>query len=156
MSNVRHRRNARPITVNVQHALSGRLSNACTSQAVGPTHARGSSSRLPAASKRAVRPLAASARPQWLGAGSFPCAEPALGIEEQACLPRHSFLVEAKGQAAIVSLYQVTACSERMQALRRSAEPKTRGCAVRAALPNPSIERDVQGLSPLAAPHVKR
>jgi hypothetical protein len=146
----------RPITVNIQHALSGRLSNACTSQADGPTHARGSSSKLPAASKRAVRPLAASARPRRFEAGSVLCAEPALGIEEKACLPRHSFLVEVKGQAAMLSLCQVTACSEKMQALRMSAEPKTGGCAAPAALPNPSIERDVQGLSPLAAPHVKR
>jgi len=30
------------------------------------------------------------------------------------------------------------------------------GCVYRSARPNPSIERDVQGLSPLAAPHVKR
>jgi len=28
--------------------------------------------------------------------------------------------------------------------------------AMPAGAPNPSIERDVQGLSPLAAPHVKR
>jgi len=75
--------------------------------------------------------------------------------------------------------------SPQTRALRRSAKPKTRGragtscCAARAggfglfascttqrtmragrvyrsARPNPSIERDVQGLSPSAAPHVKR
>jgi hypothetical protein len=79
---------------------------------------------------------------------------------------------------------QVAAASRPIQALRRSAKPNTRGRAgtscfaaraggfglfaggatqrrmqvgsVLHALPNPSIEGDVQGLSPSAAPHVKR
>jgi hypothetical protein len=142
--------------MNVPRALSDRPSNARSSQAVRSKHGRASSSKSLAASEWAVRPLAASARPRRFEAGSVLCAEPTLGIEEKGSLPRHSFLVEAKGQAAMVSLCRVTACSERMQAPRRSAEPKTRSCAARAALPNPSIERDAQRLAPLSAPHVKR
>ena len=80
---------------------------------------------------------------------------------------------------------EVPACSEPRQALRRSAKPNTRGRAgtscfaaraggvrllaggatqrtmragrvPQSAMPNPSIERDVQELSLLAAPHAKR
>jgi hypothetical protein len=145
--------------MNVQHALSGRYSNTCTGQAVNPSHGRANSTKSLAASERAVRPLAASARSQRFGTGSGHYAEPALGIEDEVCLSAHSLLREAKKpmpSRAKASLGQVTACSERMQALRRSAEPNARGSAVPAALPNPSIERDVQRLSPLAAPHVKR
>jgi len=170
MSNVRHRRNAEPRTMNVQRAWSGRLSNACTCQAVNLKHGRAKSSKSLAVSVRAVRPLAASARPRRLVAGSGLCTEPSFGIEEKACPPEHSFLREPK---------------KPMQALRSSAKPKTRGragtscfaaraggarllaCGVtqrtmragrvpQAAMPNPSIERDVQELSLLAAPHVKR
>jgi len=75
--------------------------------------------------------------------------------------------------------------SPQTRALRRSAKPNARGragtscfaaraggfglfaggatqrtmragCVPQSAMPNPSIERDVQGLSPSAAPHVKR
>ena len=188
MSNVRHRRNAEPSTMKVLRALSSRLSNACTSQAVNPMHGRASSEKLLFASRRAVRPLAASARPEWFGTVLSRWAEPALGIEERACFPQHSFLIEPKnpmlGKAEVL-LGQVTACSEEMQALRKSAKPKTRGragtscyaaraggfglfaggttqrtmragCVPQSAMPNPSIERDAQRLAPLVAPHVKR
>jgi len=134
------------------------------------------------ASARAVRPasLAASARPEWFGTGSSLCAEPALSSEEKACLPRHSLLIEPSTPVAKVSLCKVTACPEQIQALRRSAKPKTRGragtscCAARAGgvrllaggatqrtthagsellrpLPNPSIERTNNGGSSLSA-----
>ena len=145
--------------MNVQRALSGRLSNACTSQAVNPQHGRARSPKSFAVSARAVRPLAASARPQRFVAGSGRCTEPSLGIEEKASLPEHSFFTKPKNPMlgeAEVSPGQVTACSERMQALRWSAESNAIGRAARAAMPNPSIERDVQGLTPSAAPHVKR
>ena len=144
--------------------------------------ARGTKAVLP----RAVRPLAASARPQRFVAGSGLGAEPSLGIEEEDCLLGHSLVGEPKNRmlgGVEVSLGQVTAWSESKQALRSGVMPKTggraasgfahsgsfgllaggatqrkmrAGCGVRAAMPNPSIERDVQGLSPLAAPHVKR
>jgi hypothetical protein len=147
--------------MNVQRALSSRHSDACTCQAVNLMHGRASSTTFVSASVRAVRPasLAASAGPEWFDTGSRLCAEPALGIEEKACLPAHSFLGGPKKpmfRKAPGELGQVTACSVRMQALRRSTKPNTRGRAAPAALPNPSIERDVQGLAPLAAPHVKR
>ena len=143
--------------------------------------ARGTKAGLP----RAVRPLAASARPKRFVAGSGLCAEPSPGIEEKACLPVHSFLGGLKNPMfgkALVALREVTAGSKQTQALRSSAKPNTRGlaatsfargggfsllasgatqrtmragCVPQGAMPNPSIERDVQGLSPLAAPHVK-
>jgi hypothetical protein len=133
---------------------------------------------------RAVRPLAASARPRWFGAASTRSTEPALSSLVKVSLPAHSFLGSTKNQRRIeapVSLGKVTACSKPMQTLRESAAPHPRVravtrlgrglwvrlvgftqstiravCAVQTALPNPSIERDVQGLAPLAAPHVKR
>jgi hypothetical protein len=147
--------------MNGQRALSDQHLNTRASQAVDPTHGRASSTRRLVASPRAVRPasLAASARPQRFEAGSVLCAEPAVGIEEKAWLPRHSFFGETKNPMqikALVSLGRVTACSEREQALRWSEESNAIGRAARAAMPNPSIERDVQGLAPLAAPHVKR
>jgi hypothetical protein len=81
---------------------------------------------------RAVRPLAASARPQRFGTGSNHYAEPASGIEEEVCLSVHSLLREPKkpmlGRAK-ASLVRVTAYSESMQALRRSAKPNARGRA---------------------------
>ena len=139
--------------------------------------AQGTKAVLP----RAVRPLAASARPQRFGAGSGLCAEPSLGIEEEACWPRHSFLRESKNPMfgkALVALFEVTACSEQTQALRRSAKPNARGRAATrfargggfglfaggttqrtmlagrvplSALPNPSIERTNNGGSSLSA-----
>jgi len=136
---------------------------------------------------RAVRPLAASARPKLFVAGSALCAEPSSGSEEKVSSPAHSFLGSTKNPMLIkaqVQPGQVAASSKPMQALRRSAKPNSRGRAgtscyaaraggfglfasgatqrkmqagsVVRALPNPSIERDVQGLSPLVAPHVKR
>jgi len=166
-----------------QRALRGRNPNALTSPVATVAEGRASAPKFESASARAVRPLAASARSQRLGTGSGLFAEPSFGIEEEASLPWHSFLIEPKNPAARVSLWQVTACSERTQALRGSEKPNTggraatsfarggglglfaggatqrrirTGRAVRAALPNPSIERDVQELSLLAAPHVKR
>jgi len=78
---------------------------------------------------RAVRPLAASAQPKWFGAGCVRRTEPALSSEEKACLPPHSFLTASKNPVAKFSFRHVTASSEKMQALRRSAKPNTRGRA---------------------------
>jgi hypothetical protein len=174
--------------MNIQHTLSGRNANALTSQAATVAEVRASAPKFESASARAVRPLAASARPQRFVAGSGLCPEPSLSREEEAWLPKHSFLGRTKNPMpteAKALLCPVTAVSRPMRALRRRAKPNTRGragtrcCAaraggfgllagsatqrtmhagrgVRAALPNPSIEGDVQGLSPLAAPHVKR
>ena len=147
------------ISMNAQRALSGRVSDARTSQAVNLSYGRAKSPKSLAASARAVRPLAASARPQWFDTAMPRSTEPALSSVERVRLPGHSFLGRTKNPNPIkfpVSLREVTACSERMQALRWSAEPKTRDGAVQAALPNPSIEGDAQRLSPLVAPHVKR
>ena len=134
--------------MNVQHALSGRHSNACTSQAVNPPQSRASSSKFVAASARAVRPLAASARLEQFGKSSGLCAEPSFGIaEKKACSRAHSFLPDKKNP--MFGKAQVTP--------REVIQRKIRaGCAAQAAMPNPSIERDVQRLAPLAAPHVKR
>jgi hypothetical protein len=164
----------------VQRALSARHSNTCTGQAVNPTRGRATSSKLLAASARAVRPLAASARLERFGKDSGLCAELALSSQEKTCVPAHSLLRESK---------------KRMQALRRGAKPNTRGragtscfaaraggfgflahCATQrtmhagsvppSALPNPSIERTNNGGSsftafayaqpPLFASHLKR
>jgi len=147
------------ISMKVQRASSGRVSNARTSEAVNLSYGRAKSPKSQVASARAVRPLAASARPKWFDTASTRSTEPALSSVDGVRLPGHSFLGSAKNPKPIraqVSLRQVTDCSERMQALRRSAEPKTRGGAVKAALPNPSIEGDAQRLAPLVAPHVKR
>ena len=133
---------------------------------------------------RAVRPLAASALPQWFVAGSSLCIEPALGSEEKVCLPAHSFLESTKNPMfgkALVALGEVTACSVQMQALRGSAKSNA-GCAATSfargggfgllasgvtqrtmlagsvplgALPNPSIERTNTG-RPVFASHLKR
>ena len=190
MSNVRHRRNAKPSTMKVQLASSSRLSNARTSQAVNPPHGRAKSPKSLAASARAVRPasLVASAPPQRFGTTSTQSTEPALSVMEKACLPKHSFLGRTNNPMsieAIALLGQVTGVSRPMRALRSSAKPNTRGragtscyaaraggfglfasgftqrtmragCVPQSAMPNPSIERDVQELSLLAAPHVKR
>ena len=152
-----------------QRALRGRNPNALTSPVATVAEGRASAPKLESASARAVRPLAASARSQWLGAGSGLCAEPSFGIEEKGCLSGHSFLGRTKKPMpikALVSLGRVTACSEKMQALLRTAALKTRGLAVQAALPNPSIERTNNGVSsftayanaqsPLFASHLKR
>ena len=147
------------ICMNVPRVLSDRLSTARSSEAAAATEGRAGARKFESTPVRAVRPLAASARPQRFEEGSSLCAEPSFGLEREACLSGHSFLGRTKNPMPIkdlVSLGRVTACSERMQALRWSTKSKTRGGAVRAALPNPSIERDVQGLSPSAAPHVKR
>jgi len=137
------------------------------------------------ANERAVRPLAASARLEWLGTGSTLCAEPAVTSEEKAFLVAHSFLECTKNPMfgkAQLSLCEVTACSKQKQALRRSAKPNTRGraatsfargggfglfavgatqrtmlagCVPQSALPNPSIERTCPG-KPGQASHLKR
>ena len=89
--------------------------------------ARGTNAVLP----RAVRPLAASALPQWFGAGASLCTEPALGCGEKVCLPVHSFLESTMNPMfgkARVALGAVTACSVQTQALRGSVKPNT-GCA---------------------------
>ena len=162
---------------NVQCTLSSRLSNARTSSAATATEGRASAKKVESASARAVRPLAASARPQRFVAASCLRSEPALGVEEEVWLPELSGLDQPKNPM----FGQVTACSEPIQALPRSAKPNTGRAAtsfacgggfgllasratqrpiqagsVPHALPNPSIEGDVQGLSPSAAPHVKR
>jgi hypothetical protein len=147
------------ISMNVQRALSGRLLNACTSKAAAATEGRATPQQFGSASARAVRPLAASAQPKWFDTASARSTEPALSTVDGICLPGHSFLGRERNPKAIqvpVSCRQLSASSERMQALRRSEKQKTRGGAVRTALPNPSIEGDVQGLAPLSAPHVKR
>ncbi len=89
---------------------------------------------------RAVRPalLAASARPEWFGTGSRLCAEPALGSEEEACLPAYSFLGGPKNpmlRKAPGEPSQVTAWSVQVEALRSRAKPSTNGRAVPVALP---------------------
>ena len=86
--------------------------------------ARGTKAVLP----RAVRPLAASALPQWLVASTNLCSAPALSSEEKVCLPAHSFLGGLKNSMfgkARVALGAVTACSVQIQALRGSAKPNT-------------------------------
>jgi hypothetical protein len=137
------------------------------------------------AAARAVRPLAASARPERVDAIAGLCTEPAFSSQETTCWVAHRFVVRANGPMfgkARISLSEVTACSVQRQALRRSAKPNARGRAATSfargggfglfaggvtqrtmragsaphAMPNPSIERDVQELSLLAAPHVKR
>jgi hypothetical protein len=134
---------------------------------------------------RAVRPLAASARLKRVDVIAGLCTEPASTRKETNCWVVHSFVVRANSPMfgkARISLSEVTACSVQRQALRRSAKPSTRGRAATSfarggsfglfaggvtqstmragsaphAMPNPSIERDVQELSLLAAPHVKR
>ncbi len=136
---------------------------------------------------RAVRPLAASARPKLFGTASSLSAEPALSTEEGAFLPALGYPARFKNPMvgkALVARSEVSACSEKTQALRRSAKPNTRSragtscCAARAggvrllaggvtqrtmragsvpqsALPNPSIERTSPG-KPGAASHLKR
>ncbi len=134
---------------------------------------------------RAVRPLAASARPKCFGAGCVRCAEPALSIEQIACLPAHNLLKGVKKPMfgkAVLALRGDTAFSEKTRALRRSAKPNTRGCAAtsfargggfglfsagatqrtmragsvpQGALPNPSINRTSSG-KPAAACYLKR
>jgi hypothetical protein len=144
-------------------------------------HFGASATKFESALARAVRPLAASARPQRFAAGSGLRAEPALGIEEKACWVTHSFTERIKkpmfGKAQVL-LGEVTAFSEQTQALRRSAKPNTRGCAATSfarggsfcwfasgvtqrtmragsvpqnAMPNPSIERTNNGGSSFTA-----
>ena len=142
--------------MSVQRASSGRHSNACACQASSLKHGRSSPSKFLAASARAVRPSAASARPERFGTDASLCIEPALGSEE--------------------------ACTVSKQALRRSPRPITRGPAAtgfsrrggfgllaggatqrtmragrvpQSALPNPSIERTSPG-KPGDASHLKR
>jgi hypothetical protein len=165
--------------MNVQRALSGQHSIACTGQASDPKHGRDKATKVLAASARAVRPasLAASARPQRFDPNSCSRTEPALSSELEST--RTTILSEA-GAAS----YNLTVRSKQMQALRRSEKPNTRGragtscCAARAggvrllaggatqrtmlagrvpqsALPNPSIERTRPG-KPGRASHVKR
>ena len=165
------------ISMKVQRALSGRGSNARTSEAVNLSYGRAKSPKSQAASARAVRPLAASAPPERLDADSHRSTEPSLGSEEKVIWVAHSF----------------TGRKKPIQALRRSAKPNTRGraatsfargggiggfaCGVtqrtmhagrvpQSALPNPSIERTNNGGSslrafanaqpPLFASHLKR
>jgi hypothetical protein len=133
--------------MNGQRTLSSWHSNTRTGQVGIATNGRARAPKFESASARVVRPLAASAQPQRFGAGSGLCAEPAFGIEEKPCIPGHSFLAEKKNpvfRSARLALCE--AIQSKIQA----------GCAAQAAMPNPSIERDVQELSLLAAPHVKR
>ena len=135
--------------------------------------------------ERAVRPLAASARPKQFVASSGLCAEPAVSSEEKACWPMSGFLKCTKNPMfgkVVVALCEATACSEQEQALRRSAKPNARGGAAtsfargggfgsfagstpqrtmragsvpQSALPNPSITRTSPG-KPGAAGYLKR
>jgi hypothetical protein len=168
--------------MNIQRASSGRHSNTC----FVANRVQGGRNSLVAfsASARAVRPLAASAPTRWLVASTSLYAEPALGQRENGFVASHSFLGHAQksmfGKAQI-GLWQVTARSEPMQALRSRAKPKTVGAATsfargggfgllasgatqrtmhagsvpQNALPNPSIERTSPG-KPGAASHLKR
>ena len=134
---------------------------------------------------RAVRPLAASARPKLFGTASGLCAEPALSTEEGAYLPALGYLVRFKSPMfgkAVVGPSEVSGYSEKTQALRRSAKPNTKGRAAtsfargsgfgllarrvtqramragsvpQCALPNPSINRTSSG-KPAAACYLKR
>ena len=161
------------------HSLA---SHRASSKRVECRFARGSKP-VPA---RAVRPLAASARPKQFGTASSLSAEPAFSSEEEAYLPALGYLVRFKNPMfgkAVVARSEVSACPEKTQALRRGAKPNARGRAAtsfargggfglfvrritqrtmraasvpQSALPNPSIEKDVQGLAPLYASHVKR
>ena len=97
----------------VQRAWNGRHSNARTGKAVNLTLGRASSSKYLAALAGAVRPSAASARHERLGAASHGSTEPALGSEENVFWAAHSFTDRRKP----------------MQALRSSAKPNTRGRA---------------------------
>ena len=115
--------------MNVQRALSGRLLDACTSQAADLSHGRAKSPKSFALSARAVRPSAASARPQQFVAGSSLCAEPSFGIEEETWLLGHSWLEQPKSAMFV----HVTACSQSMQALRSSAKPNTGRAATSSA-----------------------
>jgi hypothetical protein len=120
---------------NVQRALSRRLPNACTRQVADVMHGRASATKFLAASARAVRPasLATSARPQQIDPGSVlgSGSEPALSSKQEGT--RSPMFGKARE-----ALCEVTACSEQMQALRRSAKPNTKGragtscCAARA------------------------
>jgi hypothetical protein len=85
------------------------------------------------ASSRAVRPVAASARPRWFGAGTTRSTEPVLRSLGKVSLPAHSFLASTKDPRRIeapVLLGQVTDCSKPMQAFCWSAAPQTRFRAV--------------------------
>jgi hypothetical protein len=145
----------------VQRVLASRQPNACTSQAGGPMHRRTTLSRFQPGPARAVRPasLAASARLQRFETGSVLCVEPALGSEQELLTPGFSSaaMVRIQHPARLWSRY---VWSQRVQSqcrLRARAQwSNTTGSAMQAALPNPSIEGDVQGLAPLSAPHVKR
>ena len=137
-------------------------------RAVRPLAASARSKRFDAASSLYAEPALSSAE------------ESCLPLQGFLAVPKSSMFGKV-----LAALCEVTACLEPMQALRRSAKPNARGragtscCAARAggvrllaggatqrtmragrvpqdAMPNPSIERDVQELSLLAAPHVKR
>ena len=117
-SNVRHRRNR-------MHSLASHRELSKRSEC---RFARGSKPGL----ARAVRPLAASARPKQLGTASSLCAEPAFGAEQGAYWPALGFLVRFKNPMfgkALVAPSTVSGRSEQMHALRRSAKPNTRGRA---------------------------
>jgi hypothetical protein len=134
---------------------------------------------------RAVRPLAASARPKRLGTASSLCAEPASGAEQGGYLPALGFFVRLKNPMvgkALAAHCEASARLEQMHALRRSAKPNVRGSAAtsfarggsfglfarrvtqrtmragsvpQCALPNPSINRTSSG-KPAAACYLKR
>ena len=106
--------------------------NACTCQAANPTRGRASSTKFEAASARAVRPAAASARPHWFVAISTLRTMPALKHATRAFRPEPTVFEGRKNAMfgkARGALCEVMACSLQMQALRTSAKPNARGRA---------------------------
>ena len=137
------------------------------------------------ASARAARPLASGALPEFLATRVHSCVLVGPGASwRRAFHSRSRGEIRLVGRAACSSAAQVRSrslrpCPEsslsasnatqstavfgsaagvgvRSVALVQPASTIKSGCALPSALPNPSIERDVQGLSPSAAPHVKR
>ena len=116
--------------VNVQRALSGRLSNARTSTTATVTDGRATEPEALAASARAVRPasLAASARPERLEAGTQSTFGAALEAQDEQVQPIQG---RSASRPSVAQRKQVSIGSTRpgmplqMQALRRSAQPNT-------------------------------
>jgi len=78
---------------------------------------------------RAVRPLAASARPKRFVAGAARCAEPAAAGEERLAFGDHSFFVSAlkpRSGTAQFALAKVTARSKRFVAVPSRQGPRTK------------------------------
>jgi len=171
-------------SMNVQRAWSGRRSNACTRQAVNPTHGRANSRKFLVASARAVRPasLAASAMPERLEAKAHSTSEPALRIDHPKVQSIHDRSASSPpvGQRKKAPIrIRRSWLPVQVQAQRHGARPSaaaTRfsrsaglgsfasgvtqrtmhaGSVPQSALPNPSIERTSPG-KPGAASHLKR